>query len=86
MTMNRVPGRAGGRSGTCIWRFNVAYADRLRLGRRQPYRYADGAYGGRSVQRAREIGGWSLELLRRPRGSHSFQAFFRRWVVDRTFA
>ena len=28
--------------------------------------WADGAYGGKLVQWAEEMGGWSLELVRRP--------------------
>ena len=31
------------------------------------------------------MGGWSLELVRRPAGQHTFQVLPRRWVVERTF-
>ena len=48
--------------------------------------WADGAYGGKLVQWAREVGGWTLELVRRPAGQHTFQVLPRRWVVERTFA
>ena len=34
---------------------------------------ADGAYGGKLVQWAKEVGGWSLELVRRPRQLHTFR-------------
>ena len=37
-------------------------------------------------QWAREVGGWTLELVRRPAGQHTFQVLPRRWVVERTFA
>ena len=47
--------------------------------------WADGAYGGKSVQWAKEMGGWSLELVRRPSGQRTFQVLPRRWVVERTF-
>ena len=47
--------------------------------------WADGAYGGKLVQWAKEKGGWSLELVRRPPGQRTFQVLPRRWVVERTF-
>ncbi len=47
--------------------------------------WADGAYGGKLVQWAKEVGGWNLELVRRPRQQHTFQVLPRRWVVERTF-
>jgi putative transposase len=48
--------------------------------------WADGAYAGQLVLWARRIGGWRLELVRRPRQQHTFQVLPRRWVVERTFA
>ena len=53
--------------------------DRLRL------IWADGAYGGKLVEWARTVGGWSLELVRRPAQQCTFQVLPRRWVVERTF-
>ena len=47
--------------------------------------WADGADGGKLVQWAKERGGWSLELVRRPSQQHTFQVLPRRWVVERTF-
>ena len=47
--------------------------------------WADGAYGSKLVQWAQEVGGWSLELVRRPRQLNTFQVLPRRWVVERTF-
>ena len=37
------------------------------------------------TQWAKLVGGWSLELVRRPAGQHTFQVLPRRWVVERTF-
>ena len=48
--------------------------------------WADGAYAGKLVQSARDTGGWSLELVRRPPQQHTFEVLPRRWVVERTFA
>ena len=48
--------------------------------------WADGAYAGKLVQWARNVGGWSLEVVRRPAQQHTFQVLPRRWVVERTFA
>ena len=48
--------------------------------------WADGAYAGKLVQWARDVGGWSLQLVRRPAQQHTFQVLPRRWVVERTFA
>ena len=47
--------------------------------------WADGAYGGKLVEWAKLVGGWSLELVRRPAGQHTFQVLPRRWVVEWTF-
>ena len=47
--------------------------------------WADGAYGGKLVAWARAVGGWSLELVRRPAQQRTFQVLPRRWVVERTF-
>ena len=47
--------------------------------------WADGAYGGKLVQWAKQMGGWSLEVVRRPSGQRTFQVLPRRWVVGRTF-
>ena len=52
---------------------------------RLPVIWADGAYGGKLVEWAQTVGGWSLELVRRPAQQHAFQALPRRWVVERTF-
>ena len=46
--------------------------------------WADGAYGGKLVGWAKAVGGWTLELVRRPAQQHTFEVLPRRWVVERT--
>ena len=48
--------------------------------------WADGAYAGKLVLWARNVGGWTLELVRRPAQRKTFEVIPRRWVVERTFA
>ena len=48
--------------------------------------WADGAYAGKLVLWARNVGGWTLELVRRPAYQNTFEVIPRRWVVERTFA
>ena len=48
--------------------------------------WADGAYAGKLVPWARKVGGWTLELVRRPPRHNTFEVLPRRWVVERTFA
>ena len=48
--------------------------------------WADGAYAGKLVLWARNVGGWTLELVRRPANRNTFEVIPRRWVVERTFA
>ena len=48
--------------------------------------WADGAYAGKLGLWAKNVGGWSLELVRRPARQRTFQVLPRRWVVERTFA
>ena len=42
--------------------------------------WADDVYAGQLVQWAREVGGWNLELVRRPVQRHIFQVPPRRWA------
>ena len=44
------------------------------------------ARAGWLVEWVRNMGGWDLELVRRPSGQHTFEILPRRWVVERTFA
>lgn len=46
--------------------------------------WADGGYAGQLVEWARVVGGWVLEIVKRPSNSHSFEVLPRRWVVERT--
>ena len=48
--------------------------------------WADGAYAGKLALWARNVGGWTLELVRRPANQNTFEVIPRRWVVERTFA
>ncbi len=46
--------------------------------------WADGAYAGRLVDWAFALGGWLIEVVKRPMNSHGFEVLPRRWVVERT--
>ena len=48
--------------------------------------WADGAYAGKLALWAGNVGGWNLELVRRPPHRNTFEVIPRRWVVERTFA
>ena len=37
--------------------------------------WADGAYGGKLVEWTRTVGGWTLELVRRPAQQRTFQYY-----------
>lgn len=46
--------------------------------------WADAAYAGQLVEWTRIVGGWLLEIVKRPKDSHCFEVLPRRWVVERT--
>ena len=48
--------------------------------------WADGAYAGQVVAWARALGGWLLEIVRRPEEATGFQVLPKRWIVERTLA
>ena len=49
--------------------------------------FADGGYAGEKLEDAlREIGGPTIEIIKRPDGAKGFVVIARRWVVERTFA
>ena len=48
--------------------------------------WADAGYSGQLVDWVMSVSGWTLEIVRRPRASHSFETLPRRWVVERTLA
>ena len=47
--------------------------------------WADGAYAGDLVRRARDELNVDVEVVKTPPGTHTFQVLPRRWVVERTF-
>ena len=47
--------------------------------------WADGGYAGQLVEWVHQLGGWLLEIVKRPQESR-FVVLPRRWVVERTFA
>ena len=48
--------------------------------------WADGGYAGKLVEWVMSVSGWTLEIVRRPKGSARFEVLPRRWVVERTIA
>jgi putative transposase len=45
-----------------------------------------GGYAGQLVEWAQHVGGWTLDIIKRPNGSSHFQVLPKSWVVERTFA
>ena len=48
--------------------------------------WADGGYAGKLLTWALVVGGWVIDIVKRPEGSKGFVALPKRWVVERTFA
>jgi putative transposase len=48
--------------------------------------WADGGYAGQLVAWAQALGGWLLEIVKRPENARGFAVLPRRWVVERTLA
>ena len=48
--------------------------------------WADGIYTGSLVNWVKQRCGWTLEIVKRSKGTKGFQVLPRRWVVERTFA
>ena len=48
--------------------------------------WADAGSAGQLIEWVRNLTGWVLEIVKRPRHSHQFEVWPRRWVVERTFA
>jgi len=48
--------------------------------------WADAGYAGQLVEWVHALGGWLLDIVRRPSDSHHFELLPRRWVVERTLA
>ena len=48
--------------------------------------WADGGYRGQLADWVGALSDWVLEIVPRPKDSHSFEVLPRRWVVERTLA
>ena len=48
--------------------------------------WADGGYAGRLLVWALVVGGWVIELVKKPEGATAFAVLPKRWIVERTFA
>lgn len=48
--------------------------------------WADGAYAGKLVDWAKELGQWVLEIVKRTDAAVGFEVLPHRWIVERTFA
>lgn len=48
--------------------------------------WADGAYAGKLVDWAKELGQWVLEIVKRSDQAIGFEVLPHRWIVERTFA
>lgn len=48
--------------------------------------WADGAYAGKLVDWAKELGEWVLEIVKRSDNAVGFEVLPHRWIVERTFA
>jgi putative transposase len=46
--------------------------------------WADGGYAGQLVEWVFGLGGWLLEIVKRPLDSHHFEVLPKRWIVERT--
>jgi putative transposase len=48
--------------------------------------WADGGYQGALLSWALVVGGWVIELVKKPAGTTTFAVLPKRWIVERTFA
>jgi putative transposase len=48
--------------------------------------WADGAYAGKLVDWAKDLGQWVLEIVKRTDDAVGFELLPHRWIVERTFA
>lgn len=48
--------------------------------------WADRAYAGKLVEWAWMVGGWLLDIVKRPADSQGFVLLPQRWIVERTLA
>lgn len=47
--------------------------------------WADGGYAGKLIEWVKALGGWLLEIVKRPDEAKGFVLLRRRWIVERTF-
>jgi putative transposase len=48
--------------------------------------WADSAYAGKLVEWAWRVGGWLLDIVKRPADGQGFVLLPHRWIVERTLA
>ncbi len=48
--------------------------------------WADGGYAGALLVWALVVGGWVIDLVKKPEGTTTFAVLPKRWIVERTFA
>jgi putative transposase len=48
--------------------------------------WADGGYAGALLVWALVVGGWVVEVVKKPAGATAFAVLPKRWIVERTFA
>jgi putative transposase len=48
--------------------------------------WADGGYAGQLIEWARNLGRWTLEIVKRSDDVKGFKVLPKRWIVERTFA
>ena len=47
--------------------------------------WADGGYAGQLIEWVKELGGWTLEIVKRSDKFAGFVVLPKRWIVERTF-
>ena len=47
--------------------------------------WADGGYAGQLIEWVKELGGWTLEIVKRSDAAKGFVVLPKRWIVERTF-
>lgn len=48
--------------------------------------WADGGYAGKLIEWVKQLGGWTLEIVKRSDDLKGFVVLPKRWIVERTFA
>ena len=48
--------------------------------------WADGSYRGDLIDWVKNLFGWTLQIVEKPKDQKGFQALPKRWIVERTFA